>query len=259
MRVSINLTFLRRLCEEKYCTFSSENDMICTNDFQYERIGEVWAVQVNISEALRYLGAGADAATEALVRDAAAELERRVQPRFVYRVLPVTMTEAGASLPGLLLPGDMARRMLREAKQAAILVCTLGAGFEALLRASEARDMAHAVALDASGSAFVETGCDAAESEIAARFPGMYLTDRFSPGYGDLPLAVQPELLRLTDAERRLGVTLTESLLMVPSKSVTAVVGICDTPQPARIRGCAFCNLKQTCAFRKRGTTCGAS
>ena len=216
-------------------------------------------MQVNISEALRYLGAPSDAATEALVRLAAAELEQKVQPRFVYRVLPVTMTETGPSLAGLVLPGEMARRMLRDAAQAAILVCTLGAGFETLLRVTEARNMARAAALDACGSAFVETGCDAAEREIAARFSDRYLTDRFSPGYGDLPLALQPEILRLTDAERRLGITLTESLLMVPTKSVTAILGICDTPQPARIRGCSQCHLKQTCAFRKRGTTCGAS
>ena len=119
--------------------------------------------------------------------------------------------------------------------------------------------MARAVALDACGSAYVEAGCDAAEREIRSRFPGMYLTDRFSPGYGDLPLGLQPELLARTDARRRLGVSLTESLLMVPSKSVTAILGISDTPQSARIRGCAYCNLNQTCLLRERGTTCGAS
>ena len=216
-------------------------------------------MHVDIAEAMRYLGAESDAATEALVREAAAELEQRVQPRFVYRVLPVTASEEGAALASLHLPGSMAARMLKDATHAAVLVCTLGAGFEALLRACEARDMARAVALDACGSAFVEAGCDAAGREIAERFPGLYLTDRFSPGYGDLPLTVQPDLLAVTDARRRLGVTLTESLLMVPSKSVTAILGISDTPQPARVRGCAYCSLNQTCTFRKRGMTCAAS
>ena len=216
-------------------------------------------MQVEISEALRYLGAGQDAATETLVRETAAELERAVQPRWVYRVLPVEQTGAGPTVGGMLLPGAMAAQMLRDARQAAILVCTLGAGFETLLRADSARSMARAVALDACGSAFVETGCDACERELAARFPDRFLTDRFSPGYGDLPLSLQTELLALTDARRRLGVSLTESLLMVPSKSVTAIIGICDTPQPARIRGCAYCSRNKTCTFRKGGTTCGAA
>ena len=113
-------------------------------------------MHVDIAEAMRYLGAESDAATEALVREAAAELEQRVQPRFVYRVLPVTASEEGAALASLRLPGSMAARMLKDATHAAVLVCTLGAGFEALLRACEARDMARAVALDACGSAFVE-------------------------------------------------------------------------------------------------------
>ena len=221
--------------------------------------GEGKAVQVNIREAMRYLGAGHDADTEALVRAAASELEQRVQPRFVYRVFPVEHAEGGVSLADLPLPGEMAARMLREASRAAILVCTLGAGFETLLRAVAARDMARAAALDACGSAYVEACCDAAEREIAERFGESSLTDRFSPGYGDLPLALQPEILARTDAHRKLGITLTESLLMIPTKSVTAIIGICNTPQPARIRGCAFCNLRETCAFRKGGTTCAAS
>ncbi|HQE70821.1 MAG TPA: hypothetical protein PK071_06860, partial [Atopobiaceae bacterium] len=56
----------------------------------------------------------------------------------------------------------------------------------------------------------------------------------FSPGYGDLPLAVQPVLLSSVDAQRRLGISLTDTLLMVPTKSITAVTGIFKTPPAAR-------------------------
>ena len=111
--------------------------------------------------------------------------------------------------------------------------------------------------LDGFGGAYVEAGCNAAEREIAAKLPGKYLTDRFSPGYGDLPLDVQSPLLALTDATRRLGVTLSESNLMNPLKSVTAVIGLSDTPQQARIRGCDFCAMRTRCNLRKAGKTCG--
>jgi hypothetical protein len=157
----------------------------------------------------------------------------------------------------MLLPGALAAQMLREARQAAILVCTLGAGFETLLRADSARSMARAVALDACGSAFVETGCDAAEQELAARFPGKFLTDRFSPGYGDLPISQQRELFRLLDISRRIGISLSESGLMVPQKSVTALIGVSDRPQRRRSRGCAECSMFADCAYRKDGTSCG--
>ena len=143
------------------------------------------------------------------------------------------------------------------AAHAALLVCTLGTTFDALARQVQARDFADALLLDGFGGAYVEAGCNAAEREIAAKLPGKYLTDRFSPGYGDLPLDVQSPLLALTDATRRLGVTLSESNLMNPLKSVTAVIGLSDTPQQARIRGCDFCAMRTRCNLRKAGKTCG--
>lgn len=205
-------------------------------------------MELNITEALRYLGIR-DTADEALHQQMsilATELQVRIQPRFVWTLLPATQRP---------LPGEMAARMLADCQHAAVLVCTLGAEFDLWMKQLQARDMARAVMLDALGSAYVEAGCDAAEDAIRARFPGMHLTDRFSPGYGDLPLDTQPELAALAGASR-IGVTVTDSLLMNPQKSVTAIVGIADKPQPARIRGCAYCMLRTNCHFQKGGTTC---
>lgn len=205
-------------------------------------------MELNITEALRYLGVRGEP-DESLLQQMsviAQELQSRIQPRFVW-----TLTAASS----LALPGDMAARMLADCQHAAVLVCTLGAAFDLWMKQLQARDMGRAVMLDALGSAWVEAGCDAAEDAIRARFPGMYLTDRFSPGYGDLPLDVQPTLAALAGATR-IGVTVTDSMLMNPQKSVTALVGIADTPQPARIRGCAHCPLNKTCQYRKVGTTC---
>ena len=215
---------------------------------------------IPISEVLRYLGASAaDEATWLAVEQAAEELAATLAPRFVYKVFSVEHTVSGAFLPGagLFLPGAMAKTMLQSCGQAALLCCTLGAAFDRLLRMTQARDMAKAAILNACGSAYAEAGCDKAEKEIASRYPGMYLTDRFSPGYGDLPLTLQPVFIAGLDAGRRLGVTVTDSLLMLPAKTVTAVIGLSELPQPARIRGCGFCALKENCAYRERGTHCG--
>ena len=210
-------------------------------------------------EALRYLAiARPDAGSLEAIEPVAAALEQALTPRFTFAAFPVRHTPEGISLEGsgLVLPGEMARTMLRDCTDAVLLLCTLGAGFEARLRAASARDMAQAAMLDACGSAYVEAGCFDAEKAIAARFPGKFLTDRFSPGYGDLPLELQPKLCAALDSQRRLGVTVTESLLMVPMKTVSAVIGLADTPQPARVRGCQFCARRETCNFRKHGQTC---
>lgn len=217
-------------------------------------------MQLNIDEALRYLGAGAQApaALRQEMADVARQLMQTLRPRYTYRVYPLRREEHAELLPDadVALTGGTARRMLAQCDQAVLLMCTLGAQFDTLLRTQQARDMSRAVMLDACGSAWVEAGCDAAEQELKTRFPERYLTDRFSPGYGDLPLTLQPGICAALDAQRRLGVTVTESLLLNPAKTVTAVIGLADAPQMARIRGCAYCALRQTCALRKGGTSC---
>ena len=61
---------------------------------------------------------------------------------------------------------------------------------------------------------------------LAVPAPGETLVKRYSPGYGDFPLEAQRELLALIDAPRKVGVWLTDSLLMVPSKSGSAMIGV---------------------------------
>ena len=85
----------------------------------------------------------------------------------------------------------------------------------------------------------------------------MYLTDRFSPGYGDLPISLQDSFLRLVDAQKQIGLTVTTTHILTPRKSVTAIIGLANQPQNKRFRGCAYCSMFETCAFRKAGKTCG--
>ena len=219
------------------------------------------ALKVPVDEALRYLGAGSQP-PEALRRQAEAvaeELSELLQPRYTFKIYELSRSGGEITLAGsgVVLSGRTAGRMLEQCSQAVLLACTLGAVFDARLLSLQARDMAQAVIFDACGSALVESGCDAAQEDIAGRFPGRYLTDRFSPGYGDLPLALQPAICAALDTPRRLGVHVSESLLLHPVKSVTAVIGLSDRPQMARIRGCAYCSMRESCLLRKGGNHCG--
>ena len=191
--------------------------------------------------------------------DAAASLTTALSPRFTYRVFPLVQEDGSFHLSGsgVTLTGTTAQTMLAQCGQAALLCCTLGGGFETLLRRTQVRDMAQAAILDACGSAYVEGGCDAAQEELVQRFPALYLTDRFSPGYGDLPLSLQPAICAALDTPRRLGVQATGHFLLNPGKSVTAVIGLSDRPQMARVRGCAYCSMRETCVLRKGGHHCG--
>ena len=217
-------------------------------------------MNLSIEDAVRYMGAGkGNPETRRMAEETAAELEKRIAPKYTWRACRIERAGDELFLPdaGIALPGKLAAGMLEDCSTVILAACTLGAEFDAMLRARQARDMAGAVVLDACGSALVEAGCDAAEQEIAARFPNLYRTDRFSPGYGDLPLEMQDGLLSALNAGRRLGISVNASHLLIPSKSVTALIGLSDRPQGAKIRGCAYCSLKGTCKYRERGTVCG--
>ena len=109
--------------------------------------------------------------------------------------------------------------------------------------------MAQAVVLDAVGSAAIESFCDWLSDGWRRDCPNFVLRPRFSPGYGDLPLETQKTLLSVLDAGRKAGVSLTESFLMLPQKSVSAIVGLGKTGCEARQGDCSLCE-KRDCEFR---------
>ena len=74
--------------------------------------------------------------------------------------------------------------------------------------------------------------------------------------YGDMPLSAQPVLLATLDAQRKLGITLSKSLLMTPTKSVTAVVGLFGEPQPSSHARCADCLCRDFCRILRTGRPC---
>lgn len=111
---------------------------------------------------------------------------------------------------------------------AVYLVCgTIGAMFDALQRRTAAKSASDAFILQAIGAAAIEAWMDSVEDEIRRELaPGEILAPRYSPGYGGWQLEAQRDLLSILDAPRTVGVALTDTLLMVPSKSVSAVIGV---------------------------------
>ena len=189
------------------------------------------SLPVDLKEALRYAGvpAGAEASDETLaLARRAEELAAGVSAcRVGYVDVPLAWEDGFAVLPFAQRSADLAKA-LAGCERAVIFAATIGTGFDRLIRRWERTDAALAVMLQGLGAERVEALCDAfcADVRKAAGERGYTARPRFSPGYGDLPLEVQPELLALVDAPRRLGITLSESLLMSPKKSVTAIIGL---------------------------------
>ena len=106
--------------------------------------------------------------------------------------------------------------------------------------------------LQAIGAERIEALCDVFCEKIRldAESAGLFPRPRFSPGYGDFPLELQKDIFRVLDCSRKIGLTLNESLLMSPSKSVTAVIGLgpcAGTDHPIRCGACG----KTDCIYRR--------
>ena len=209
-------------------------------------------------EALRYMGWQGGPVPEELGRSldrCEALLRQTARPRTVWRLFGL---EPDGTLTGtdFCPAGQDIRRHLSGCRQVILMAATLGAEAESLFRRVQAGDMALALVLDGCASAAVERVCDELCAELAARFAPLELTDRFSPGYGDMPLSQQERLCRLLDVGRRIGVSLTTGGLMLPQKSVTALIGLSDRPRAGRGR-CAGCKMAEDCQIRKAGGHCG--
>lgn len=210
------------------------------------------------AEALAYLGVrGApDPALAARLDRAEAFILDAARPKAVWRLFPILPdgTLAGTAFRPA---GEDIAAHLAGCEQAVLFAATLGAGIDALLRRTQAADMALAVVLDACAGAAVENVCDNLCADLARELAPRYLTGRFSPGYGDMPLSQQRDLCRVLDTDRRIGVGLTPGGLLVPQKTVTALAGVSDAPRPRRSRGCAECDKYESCVLRREGGRCG--
>jgi len=200
----------------------------------------------------RYLGLGnskPDSQLAALVERSIGEFRTAARFAACYVVAPVMAADGGVNFGGLTAPGKSLAKHLAGCDQAILFAATAGMETERQRKRASVTSPVQALALDAVGTAAIESFCDWLCGKWAEEFPGSALRPRFSPGYGDLPLEMQKPLLALLEANRNAGISLTDALLMVPQKSVSAVVGIGKTGCTAKTPDCVACD-KRDCEFR---------
>ena len=184
---------------------------------------------VDLAEIARYMRMGRTtpegelAARVGRLRD---EALKTIRPARVWRRFPIASDAIVSGDVRLDIVGTLARHL--GGCRSAYLVCaTIGASFDAFHRHAAVRSGTDALIVQAIGAALIEKLMDETEDAIRAELAaGETLVSRYSPGYGTFPLWAQRPLLALLDAPRHVGVSLTDTLLMVPSKSVSAVIGV---------------------------------
>ena len=185
----------------------------------------------NKKEALRYFRAQpGDAQAEAAVDVAYQKLKNELQPRYTVKKFECKAEEDSVRLDnGTVFHSQALARYVGAAKELFLFGATLGSRVDVALRRMAMTSVAEAGAGQAVAAALIETYCDDCCGELQKQLPNnQKLKWRFSPGYGDWSLEEQKILFPVLDCAHSIGLTLTDSCMMAPVKSVTAVIAIED-------------------------------
>ena len=212
---------------------------------------------VSQKEVLRYLGYGrqeADEAVKNLVSECIGEILNHCHCKHVYKRFHCTIEQHSIMFDNVVIESKNLSKNLSECEQMILFAATLCPQPDILLKKYSRLDMSKAVVMQAAAAAIIEEYCDQCQKQIEKELEQeqLYLRPRFSPGYGDFQLKHQKDMILLLDCPRKIGLTLTDSLLLAPSKSVTAVMGISKKNKHCHIKGCEACE-NRNCTFRRDG------
>lgn len=221
-------------------------------------------MKIDKKEVLRYLGykkGKIEEKMDNLIEESIDEMEKVSKPRYIYRVFDLNKEENDIELlkSTLVFKGKDINNHLKDSTKCALLAVTLGTEVDQKIRYYEKFNLTKSVILDACATAAVESACDLVEKEIEkkAKQLGFGITYRYSPGYGDFKIDIQKDIIRCLDLQKNIGLTVTENYILLPRKSVTAVIGFQNNAIKRIHPGCKECKNYKTCNFRRDGNYCG--
>lgn len=192
-----------------------------------------------IREVLRYLGYGMNVPDDRvmnIIEECISEVKAAAEPKNVCRRFNIRISGDDIYAEDTYFKSHALAVNLKGCKEAFFMAVTLGIGVDRLLNRNLRLDMTRAAIIQAVAAAEIEEYCDACqlniEKEVSAA--GLHVRPRFSPGFGDFGLEVQQIFLDITGGGKKLGISLTDGGIMIPEKSVTAVIGLTDDIKEAR-------------------------
>ena len=204
-------------------------------------------------EILRYLGGAKPTPTlNAMIDQAEQAVLQASTPRFLSGKISLSVSQGDVILGGTGVPSKTLAAHLQGCQEAFLVAFTLGPGVDALIKRQELTNMPMVPVLQACAAAYTEEQADLAQAdiEVYAAARGLYLRPRYSPGYGDFPLTCQRFLFEALQVSKKIGITLTENCFMLPTKSITGVMGLSTDPSLCHVGKCMTCSAED-CPFRK--------
>ena len=216
-------------------------------------------------EVLRYLGhknQEINGNIDRLIDETIEEAKELIAPKKVVARYRITIKDTGVYLDNtnLVLTGEDIKNHLKYSKDIYIMAVTLGSVIEKKIAYYEKIDLTKAIILDSCATTAVEEFCNYIEEDIKkiAENENMGITFRYSPADGDLPIDIQKDFLDTLNATKVIGLTVSRHNLLMPRKSVTAIIGLIPKDKELNKRTCEVCSNYENCKFRKEGVSCGS-
>ncbi len=243
--------------------------------------------EIDRNEVLRYLQTSKnlkDDNIKRLLDESIAEIKELINFRYLYQKFPIAETDQGVEIKNttLTLKGKSIKKHLQHSKEVYLMAATLGTQVDKKIYFYEKISVTKSMIFDACATTAIEAGCDQVEAEIKEKVLAAGkedITFRYSPGYGDLGIDIQKEFLRILKAPKKIGLTASKYNMLLPTKSVTAIIGVLEEKLPSteptknekdytgnqenqdlefEARHCQNCLLYQDCELRRKGIYCGA-
>lgn len=165
-----------------------------------------------------------DAQLLRMIDECMEEVDKTVSPKTIYRIFDCKVEEDAVYVDDIVLKSRRLAKTIAGCRRVCIFGATLGFECDRLLRTYTVDGIAKGAVAQAVLASKIEEVCDGVEETL--RRQGMTLRQRYSPGYFDLDITEQKKIFALLDITKRIGLTLTETCQMIPTKSVTAIIGI---------------------------------
>ena len=216
-------------------------------------------MEVTNSGIMRYMKTGdtiPDERTSILIEEIVCLFKKNITPKSLYSIYNCKTDSATVTLGAMTITSLNLAKHLEGCRFAALLAATLGTNSDTLIRKYSIQDMEKTLVAQAVSTAMIESYIDEIENDLLQthELKGLHPVTRYSPGYGDFDITCQKDILKLLDASR-IGLSLTDGFMLIPSKSITAVIGFTEEQKQASSKCgkpelCASC-ADANCVFRE--------
>jgi hypothetical protein len=213
-------------------------------------------MEINEKEILRYLGYGRNAADDVvmgMVHDCISVVREAANPKSVSARFPLVLSDDNfIEVAGIRVQSKSLTKNLKDCSEVIFFAATLGTDVDRMLNRYLKLNIAKAAVFQATAAAAIEGYCNECQKKIEDEMQreGLFVRPRFSPGYGDLPLNIQGQFLEVLNTKKTIGVFLSEGDIMLPEKSVSAIMGLSTRNSRCVIEGCEACT-NVGCAYRR--------